>query len=73
MIKNHYGLGNSQNAEILTDIHFKAKCDYQKLFAEAASISLFKHPVLRWRKFSEAYNLRTSHKRCCQWAHEKDD
>lgn len=50
--------------------HDEAQAAFGKALGDAIEIPLFKHPILRWRAFTIAYEIRETHKKCCKWPSE---
>ena len=51
--------------------HYDAQIKYADLLFEAINI-FWTHPIMKIRAFIKANKFRDSHRKCCEWANEKD-
>ncbi len=57
---------------IQTAEHYEAQARYADILFEMLEISKWRHPIKSWRVFIKAEKFRDSHRKCCEWANEKN-
>lgn len=52
--------------------HEGAEVYYARLLFQMLDISVWKHPIKKWRALKLAETFRDGHRKCCEWAREED-
>lgn len=63
--------GINTTAGAIMGEHYEAQVKYAEMLFNGLNISSW-HFIKKFKAFSRAEKFRNAHKKCCEWANEKD-